>query len=95
VANKIGAAIVSRILRAWQSGEEFRVIVLMPAVPAFAGDLKSDGALGTRAIMEFQYASINRGGYSIMQVLAQSLVPPGRPDLPMLVFQLCYRGSRE
>ena len=41
----------------------------MPAVPAFAGDLQSDGALATRAIMEFQYASISRGGYSILEKL--------------------------
>jgi len=44
----------------------------MPAVPAFAGDLKSDGALGTRAIMEFQYFSINRGGYSILETLQKA-----------------------
>lgn len=41
----------------------------MPAVPAFAGDLKSEGALGTRAIMEFQYDSISRGKNSIMERL--------------------------
>ncbi|KAH8884766.1 phospholipase D/nuclease [Thozetella sp. PMI_491] len=72
VKNKIGAAIVDRILRAHNSGEEFHVIVIMPAVPAFAGDLKSDGALGTRAIMEFQYNSINRGGHSIIESLQKS-----------------------
>ncbi len=44
----------------------------MPAVPAFAGDLKSEGALGTRAIMEFQYNSINRGGSSIIESLQQA-----------------------
>ncbi|KAH8680863.1 putative phospholipase D [Xylariales sp. PMI_506] len=69
VENQIGAAIVERILRAHNEGQFFRVIVLMPAVPAFAGDLHSDGALGTRAIMEFQYNSINRGGQSIMESL--------------------------
>ncbi|KAK4157311.1 hypothetical protein C8A00DRAFT_40279 [Chaetomidium leptoderma] len=69
VANKIGRAIVDRILRAHQSGEDFQIVVMMPAVPAFAGDLKSDGALGTRAIMEFQYDSINRGGNSIIESL--------------------------
>lgn len=47
------------------------MIVAIPAVPAFAGDLQSDGALGTRAIMEFQYFSINRGGHSIMEKLQQ------------------------
>lgn len=71
VDNKIGRAIVDRIVRAHQSGEDFRVIVCMPAVPAFAGDLKSEGALGTRGIMEFQYNSINRGGHSIMESLQQ------------------------
>lgn len=45
---------------------------MMPAVPAFAGDLKSEGALGTRAIMEFQYNSINRGGSSIIETLRNS-----------------------
>lgn len=45
---------------------------MMPAVPAFAGDLKSEGALGTRAIMEFQYFSINRGGHSIIETLRNS-----------------------
>lgn len=44
----------------------------MPAVPAFAGDLKSNDALGTRAIMEFQYNSISRGGHSIMEKLREA-----------------------
>jgi len=69
ITNQIGRAIVDRIVRAHEAGEAFQVIVLMPAVPAFAGDLKSDGALGTRAIMEFQYNSISRGGHSIMESL--------------------------
>lgn len=63
---------MSRIIRAHQSGEDFRIIVCMPAVPAFAGDLQSDGALGTRAIMEFQYKSINRGGHSIIESLRKA-----------------------
>ena len=70
VVNKIGAALVGRILRAARAGEKYKVIVLMPAVPAFAGDLKDDSSLGTRAIMEFQYNSINRGGHSIMETIA-------------------------
>lgn len=54
-------------MRAHQNNEVFHIFVLMPAVPAFAGDLKSDGALGTRAIMEYQYNSISRGGHSILE----------------------------
>ena len=78
VDNKIGKAIVDRIVRAYQNNENFKVVVVMPAVPAFAGDLKSDGALGTRAIMEFQYNSINRGGHSIMQALERAGVQDPR-----------------
>lgn len=76
VRNKIGAVIVERILRAARNGEKYKVIVIMPAVPAFAGDLKDDASLGTRAIMEFQYNSINRGGYSIMEVVGNAGYDP-------------------
>ncbi|KAF2670312.1 phospholipase D/nuclease [Microthyrium microscopicum] len=72
IRNKIGAAIVERIIRAAQNGQNYRMIVLMPAVPAFAGDLRNDDALATRAIMEFQYASISRGGHSIYEKIAQA-----------------------
>ncbi|KAA6410628.1 MAG: phospholipase D nuclease [Lasallia pustulata] len=76
VKNKIGAAIVERILRAARAGEKYKVIVMMPAIPAFAGDLKEESSLGTRAIMEFQYNSINRGGYSIMEMIAKEGFDP-------------------
>lgn len=71
VKNKIGAAIVERILRAARAGEKYKIIVIIPAVPGFAGDLKDDASLGTRAIMEFQYNAINRGGHSIMEMIAK------------------------
>ena len=76
VKNMIGAAIVERILRAARAGEKYKIIVVMPAVPAFAGDLKDDASLGTRAIMEFQYNSINRGGYSIMETIGNAGFDP-------------------
>lgn len=52
------------------------IIVIMPAVPGFAGDLKDEASLGTRAIMEFQYNSINRGGHSIMESLGSMDINP-------------------
>ena len=76
VKNMIGAAIVERILRAARAGEKYKVIVVMPAIPAFAGDLKDESSLGTRAIMEFQYNSINRGGYSIMETVGNAGYDP-------------------
>ncbi|CAE7033193.1 hypothetical protein PTNB73_04902 [Pyrenophora teres f. teres] len=72
IKNKIGAAIVERIVRAARNGEKYKMIILIPSVPAFAGDLKLDEALGTRAIMEFQYDSINRGGHSIYEEIAKA-----------------------
>lgn len=76
IKNKIGAAIVERILRAARAGEKYKVIVIMPAVPAFAGDLKDEASLGTRAIMEFQYDSINRGGHSIIESIGAAGYDP-------------------
>ena len=76
IRNKIGAALVERIVRAARAGEKYMVIVVIPAVPGFAGDLKDDSSLGTRAIMEFQYNSINRGGYSIMESIANAGFDP-------------------
>ncbi|KIH89408.1 phospholipase D [Sporothrix brasiliensis 5110] len=69
VSNKIGRAIVQRIVRAHEQGDKFGMVVCIPAVPGFAGDLHADGALGTRAIMEYQYNSINRGKNSIYGAL--------------------------
>lgn len=76
VRNKIGAAIVERILRAARAGEKFKIIVVIPAIPGFAGDLKDDASLGTRAIMEYQYNSINRGGHSIMESISKKGYDP-------------------
>lgn len=72
VHNQIGKALVDRILRAARAGDKYKVIVVIPSVPGFAGDLRDDSALGTRAIMAFQYKSINRGGHSIMELVAQA-----------------------
>ena len=72
VHNQVGKALVERILRAARAGEKYKVIVIIPSVPGFAGDLQDDAALGTRAIMNFQYKSINRGGHSIMELIGQA-----------------------
>lgn len=67
---------VDRIKRAHNEGKPFKIWVVMPAVPAFAGDLQSEDALGTRAIMEFQYFSISRGGHSIIETLQKAGINP-------------------
>jgi phospholipase D1/2 len=79
VKNKVGAAIVERILRAHNAGEAYKVIVCIPAVPGFAGDLHAEESLGTRAIMEYQYNSICRGDHSIIGALKKAgVAEPGK-----------------
>lgn len=70
--NLVGDALVERILRAASNNEKFRVMVVIPALPGFPGDIKSDEGIGIRAIMNFQYKSINRGGHSIMERISKA-----------------------
>ncbi|PNS16800.1 Phospholipase D1 [Sphaceloma murrayae] len=65
IHNQIGAAIVDACVRAAKENRKFRVLIVIPGVPGFAGDLRDDAAMGTRAIMDYQYKSINRGEHSI------------------------------
>lgn len=76
VHNLIGRAIVDACIRAGKEDRKFRVIVVIPAIPGFAGDLRDDAAMGTRAIMDYQYKSISRGEHSIFgQIRAQGVDP--------------------
>lgn len=76
IHNTIGRAIVEACVRAGKEGRKFRVIILIPAIPGFAGDLREDAAAGTRAIMDYQYKSINRGKDSIMRQIEAEGVDP-------------------
>jgi len=76
IHNQIGRAIVDAVVRASKEGRKFRVIVIIPAVPGFAGDLREDGAIGTRAIMDYQYNSICREDHSIFSQLRNEGVDP-------------------
>ncbi|TID26640.1 phospholipase D/nuclease [Venturia nashicola] len=85
IHNVIGAAIVDAVVRAGQEGRKFRVIIVIPAIPGFAGDLRQDAAIGTRAIMDYQYKSICRGEHSIKErIKAQGV----NPDEHIFVFNL-------
>ncbi|KAI1443723.1 phospholipase D/nuclease [Annulohypoxylon stygium] len=76
IHNMVGRAIVDACVRAGKEGRKFRVIIIIPAIPGFAGDLRDDAATGTRAIMDYQYKSICRGEHSIFeQISAQGVNP--------------------
>ena len=76
VHNIIGRSIVDAVVRAGREGRKFRVIIVIPAVPGFAGDLRSDAATGTRAIMDYQYKSLHRGEHSIFEQIRKQGVDP-------------------
>ena len=67
---------VDACVRAGKEGRKFRIIVVIPAIPGFAGDLRANAAAGTRAIMDYQYKSICRGENSIFaRIEAQGVDP--------------------
>lgn len=76
VHNVIGRAIVDACVKAGREGRKFRVIIIIPAIPGFAGDLRDDAAMGTRAIMDYQYKSIHRGEHSIFSQIEAEGVDP-------------------
>ncbi|KAF9373787.1 hypothetical protein CPB97_000315 [Podila verticillata] len=76
IKNKIGIALVNRIIRAHTEGTKFRVIVVMPLMPAFEADIMSSEAGTLRKVMHFQYVSICRGGNSILEQLQSLGIDP-------------------
>ncbi|KAI9280713.1 hypothetical protein BY458DRAFT_430498 [Sporodiniella umbellata] len=74
--NKIAQALVSRIKRAYDNGEKFRVYIVIPLIPAFEGDLASTEASSARNVMHFQYATISRGSSSIVEKLKEYGIDP-------------------
>uniref|UniRef100_A0A671PTA2 phospholipase D n=1 Tax=Sinocyclocheilus anshuiensis TaxID=1608454 RepID=A0A671PTA2_9TELE len=69
VYNKIGDAIIERIIRAHKEKKPFRVYVVTPLLPGFEGDISTGGGNALQAVMHFNYRTMNRGEYSIIAQL--------------------------
>ncbi|KAJ2503642.1 hypothetical protein IWW47_002875 [Coemansia sp. RSA 2052] len=65
IKNRIAEALVDRVKRAHRRQEKFCVIVLMPLMPAFEGDVNAAGAATLKLVMHWQYQAICRGDHSI------------------------------
>ncbi|CAK4034672.1 Phospholipase D p2 [Lecanosticta acicola] len=78
IHNQIGAAIVDACVKAAEEDRKFRVIIMIPCIPGFAGDLRDNAAAGTRAIMDYQYKSICRGDHSIYGRIKAAGVDPAK-----------------
>ncbi|BGP15028.1 hypothetical protein JCM10213_002827 [Rhodosporidiobolus nylandii] len=76
IENKIGDALVSRIVRAHTEGTAWRAIIIVPTVPGYPYPLDHSEASSVRLIMECQYASICRGERSIFARLRREGIDP-------------------
>uniref|UniRef100_A0A8C5NF45 Phospholipase n=1 Tax=Gouania willdenowi TaxID=441366 RepID=A0A8C5NF45_GOUWI len=73
VYNKIGDAIIERILRAHKEGKKYRVYVVTPLLPGFEGDITTGGGNAIQAVMHFNYRTMIRGEYSIISQLKREM----------------------
>ncbi|BGP21882.1 hypothetical protein JCM10295v2_000757 [Rhodotorula toruloides] len=61
VSNRVAQAIVERVLSAARSEQKLKVVILIPAIPGFAGDLY--GNSGTLAILAHPTSRLGLGDY--------------------------------
>lgn len=73
VYNKIGDAIIERIIRAHKEGKKYRVYVVTPLLPGFEGDITTGGGNAIQAVMHFNYRTMIRGEYSIISQLKKEM----------------------
>ncbi|XP_046873315.1 phospholipase D1a [Hypomesus transpacificus] len=73
VYNRIGDAIIERIIRAHKEGKKFRVYVVTPLLPGFEGDITTGGGNAIQAVMHFNYRTMIRGEFSIISQLKKEM----------------------
>ena len=92
VKNLIAQALVSRILMAAKDGTKFKVVILIPEVPGFSGNIKDETAIktimaaqvsclssqisGDKLMMYDKYRTMNRGGNSIYEAVRNAGYEP-------------------
>mmetsp|Transcript_2054 Transcript_2054/g.4697 ORF Transcript_2054/g.4697 Transcript_2054/m.4697 type:complete len:1014 (-) Transcript_2054:733-3774(-) len=74
VKNGVAQALVDRIIVAHERGEKFKVIVVMPLLPAFEGSIDDEAAAVLRVQLFWEYQTICRGGSSLYAQLAKANV---------------------
>ncbi|KAG7457129.1 hypothetical protein MATL_G00243220 [Megalops atlanticus] len=73
VYNKIGDAIIERIIRAHKENKKYRVYVVTPLLPGFEGDINTGGGSAIQAVMHFNYRTMIRGEHSIISQLKKEM----------------------
>ncbi|SCU86048.1 LADA_0D11914g1_1 [Lachancea dasiensis] len=76
VENKIGDALVDRIIRANTEGKVWKAFVMIPLMPGFDSPIDKAEGSSVRVIMQCQYQSISRGETSIFARLRKLNIDP-------------------
>ncbi|CAL1712514.1 unnamed protein product [Somion occarium] len=76
IENKIGDAIVHRIIRAHREGTPWKCCVLIPLLPGFTFPVDHSDASAIRIILECQNRTISRGPNSIFSRLRKEGIDP-------------------
>lgn len=76
IFNRIGDALVERIIKAHQNDEDWRAIIVIPLMPGFQNTVAEQEGTSVRLILMCQYRSICRGESSIFGRLRAAGIEP-------------------
>ncbi|WBW71606.1 phospholipase D, Pld1 [Schizosaccharomyces osmophilus] len=65
IENRVGDALVERIIRAYNNNERWKGVIIIPLLPGFQGQIDMQEGSSLRLIVDCQYKSICRGENSI------------------------------
>lgn len=76
IKNRVGDAIVDRIIRANKEGTPWRAIIVIPLVPGFESQVDKIDGSSVRVVMQCQYMSISRGTSCLFAKLRKAGINP-------------------
>ncbi|KAH6899655.1 hypothetical protein B0T10DRAFT_1654 [Thelonectria olida] len=76
ILNRIGDALVNRIIRAHQNEEDWRCVIVIPLMPGFQNTVDEQEGTSVRLILMCQFQSICRGDQSIFGRLRAADIEP-------------------
>ncbi|KAK2045997.1 phospholipase D [Colletotrichum somersetense] len=76
IVNRIGDALVDRIIRAHENDEDWKACIVIPLMPGFQNTVDEQEGTSVRLILQCQYRSICRGDGSIFSRLRAAGIEP-------------------
>ncbi|KAJ3926660.1 MAG: phospholipase D/nuclease [Lentinula lateritia] len=72
VTNEIAGALAHRVIRAAREGRNFEIVVVIPEVPAFSGNVKDESSFKIIMAAQYRTITINWGGASIYETIRKA-----------------------